>query len=91
MRSWGERISFLREAKGMTQEELAVKLGISRSSLSHYEKNRRKPDYVIISAMADIFHVSIDYLLGRVSDSLFSYSPDKPDRSGNTGSGQARR
>lgn len=89
MRSWGERISLLRESRGMTQEELAAKLGISRSSMSHYEKNRRKPDYVIISAIADIFHVSIDYLLGRVPDNAFhqGHSSDEKDLTGNAGSG----
>lgn len=89
MRSWGERISLLREAKGMTQEELAAKLGISRSSMSHYEKNRRKPDYVIMSALADIFQVSIDYLLGRVSDNAYRHTnlSDETDLSGSTGSG----
>lgn len=49
----------------MTQEELAYKVGITRSALSHYENNRREPDYETIRTIADIFHVSIDYLMGR--------------------------
>lgn len=61
----GDRITHLRERNGLTQEELANKLGISRSALSHYEKNRREPDYQILNDLADLFEVSIDYLFGR--------------------------
>lgn len=64
----GEKIAALREKRGLTQEELATKIGISRASLSHYEKNRRDPDYTILTKLADFFKVSIDYLLGRTDD-----------------------
>ncbi|MGZ9583873.1 helix-turn-helix domain-containing protein [Paenibacillus marinisediminis] len=62
---YGTRIAELREHKGWTQEELASSLGITRASLSHYEKNRRKPDFDILNQLADIFEVSIDYIIGR--------------------------
>ncbi len=52
----------------MTQEELSIKLDISRASLSHYEKNRREPDYDTLVKIANYFKVSIDYLLGRTQD-----------------------
>lgn len=61
----GNRISLLRDQRGWTQEELASFLGISRAALSHYEKNRREPDTEMLSKMADLFKVSIDYLVGR--------------------------
>lgn len=61
----GDKIVELREKYGMTQEELASKIGISRASLSHYEKNRRTPDYTILTHIADYFRVTVDYLLGR--------------------------
>ncbi|WP_028545777.1 helix-turn-helix domain-containing protein [Paenibacillus taiwanensis] len=63
--STGNRIAELREAKGWTQEDLAAKLGITRAALSHYEKNRRKPDFETLTLLADCFEVSIDYLVGR--------------------------
>lgn len=63
----GNRISDLREQKGLTQEELAEKLGITRSALSHYEKNRRKPDFETLITLADLFEVSIDFLVGRIA------------------------
>lgn len=53
----------LRERKGMTQEELAGSIGITRAALSHYEKNRREPDYKTLSKIADYFKVSIDWII----------------------------
>jgi transcriptional regulator with XRE-family HTH domain len=65
----GRRITELRESRKMTQEELAKKLNISRASLSHYEKNRREPDYETLQKIADYFQVSIDYMFGRTTNS----------------------
>jgi transcriptional regulator with XRE-family HTH domain len=64
----GDKIAALREKRGLTQEDLAAKIGISRASLSHYEKNRRDPDYTTLTKLADYFRVSVDYLLGRTDD-----------------------
>ncbi|MFD2611104.1 helix-turn-helix domain-containing protein [Paenibacillus gansuensis] len=65
---YGTIIHNLREKQGFTQEELASRLGISRASLSHYETNRREPDYETLTKIADLFKVSIDYLIGRTSE-----------------------
>jgi transcriptional regulator with XRE-family HTH domain len=70
MMTCGDKIAALREKRGLTQEDLAAKIGISRASLSHYEKNRRDPDYTTLAKFADFFHVSVDYLLGRTDDPL---------------------
>ncbi|PYI57206.1 helix-turn-helix domain-containing protein [Paenibacillus flagellatus] len=64
----GERIAYLREKRGLTQEDLANKLGISRASLSHYETNRREPDYETLNKIANFFDISLDYLLGRTEN-----------------------
>ena len=69
MTTLGNRITELRESKKMTQQELAKKLNISRASLSHYEKNRREPDYETLQKIADYFQVSIDYMFGRTANS----------------------
>jgi transcriptional regulator with XRE-family HTH domain len=71
----GEKITFLRERNGLTQEELANKLGISRSALSHYEKNRREPEFKTLNDIADLFDVSVDYLFGRTQHLSESISP----------------
>ena len=55
----------LRKEYGMTQVELAKKLGLTRSSLSMYELGDREPDFETLEAIADYFNVDMDYLLGR--------------------------
>lgn len=57
----------LRTVKGMTQEELAKALNISRSTVGMYENGSREPDYETLEAIADYFNVDIDYLLGRTN------------------------
>lgn len=65
---YGHRIAELRDQRGLTQEELSVSLGISRAALSHYEKNRREPDFETLTKMADLFGVSLDYIIGRTNN-----------------------
>lgn len=55
----------LRTSKKLTQEELAKKLKISRSTIGMYENGSREPDYEMLEMIADFFNVDIDYLLGR--------------------------
>lgn len=64
----GSRIAALRDKQKLTQEQLSISLGISRAALSHYEKNRREPDYETLIKIANYFKVSMDYLVGRTSD-----------------------
>lgn len=65
MKHYGDKLAQLREKRGLTQEDLAKKLGLSRAALSHYETGRREPDYDTLKHFADFFEVSIDFLLGR--------------------------
>ncbi|MET3545946.1 DNA-binding XRE family transcriptional regulator [Paenibacillus sp. VMFN-D1] len=74
--NYGNRISELREQRKLTQEALSITLGISRAALSHYEKNRRKPDFDTLSKLADYFQVSIDYLLGRTEAAAANENSD---------------
>ncbi|MBO2943809.1 helix-turn-helix transcriptional regulator [Paenibacillus sp. F411] len=74
--NYGERIAALREQRGWTQEELATSIGITRAALSHYEKNRRKPDFETLTGLADRFNVSIDYLIGRTGNEKMVMEPD---------------
>jgi transcriptional regulator with XRE-family HTH domain len=61
----GKRLIELRNKNKMTQKEVAAKLKISRSAYSNYESNFREPDFKNVELLADIFEVSVDYLLGR--------------------------
>lgn len=55
----------LRTSNGMTQDQLAKVLKVSRSTIGMYEKGDREPDYETLEAIADYFNVDVDYLLGR--------------------------
>lgn len=57
----------LRIASGFTQQEIADKLGVSRSTIGMYETGAREPDYALLEAIADLFNVDTDYLLGRTN------------------------
>ena len=59
----GEKIKFLRQQRGVKQEELAKAINVSRKSISHYETNRVIPPLEIIKAIADYFGVTVDYFL----------------------------
>lgn len=72
----GSRIAKLREQRGWTQEQTAAAIGISRAALSHYEKNRREPDTETLAKFADLFHISIDYLVGRTNTPHPPLSPE---------------
>jgi len=64
----GERLKFLREKKGLTQKDVATKLGLEPAAISKYELDMREPNIEALKKLASIFNVSIDYLLGRTSD-----------------------
>ena len=55
----------LRISAGLTQVEMAKKLGISRSTIGMYETGAREPDFETLEKIADFFNVDTDYLLGR--------------------------
>ena len=61
---FGERIAEQRKKLGLSQEELARKIGVSRSALSLYEIDRREPDLETVKKIASLFGVTTDYLLG---------------------------
>ena len=64
-----DRIKYLRDKVGLKQIELAKKLGISRSAVNSWEMSLSCPSVANIIEMAQIFHVSVDYLL-TVSDTV---------------------
>ncbi len=62
--TFSERLKTLREEKGFTQQQLADVLHISIATVSHYEKGSREPSIGTLVQIADIFNVSVDYLVG---------------------------
>jgi len=61
----GERIAELRNRRGLTQTQLAEKIGMSHSTVASWEKGKRDPGTSMIAKLAVFFGVSTDYLLGR--------------------------
>ena len=59
----GERIAALRRDTGMSQAELAKKLGVSPSTVGMYEQGRREPALDTLVELAKLFSVTTDYLL----------------------------
>ena len=60
-----EQIRRLRTARGITQVELAHRLGVSKQSVSNWESNYIQPSIELLEKIADLFGVTTDYLLGR--------------------------
>lgn len=61
----GSRLKELRTAVALTQEQVARKIGTGRVNYTRYENNSSRPDYETLVALADLFDVTTDELLGR--------------------------
>ncbi len=57
----------LREERGYSQKEIASALNVATSTYNQWETGKREPDYETLRRIADYFHVTTDYLLGRES------------------------
>ncbi|MCI8622964.1 MAG: helix-turn-helix transcriptional regulator [Provencibacterium sp.] len=65
--SIADRIQQLRKSKGISQEELADKIGVSRQAVSKWESEQSTPDIEKILLLSDYFETTTDYLLKGVS------------------------
>lgn len=75
---FGEKLKRLREEKGLTQENIARRLCISRATVSKYESGRRKPDIETMKTLSKYYGVSVDYIIGMTETAAFS-SIDEDD------------
>lgn len=66
--SVGERLLQLRNKKGMTQEDLAEYLNVSRQSVSKWELNKTLPDVEKLMLLSDLYEVTLDYLVKGVEE-----------------------
>lgn len=67
MSDFGTALKELRRRAGITQKELADKLGVSKATVSYYEQSLRSPSPDILVKISQVFHVSTDFLLGLES------------------------
>lgn len=65
-----ERLIKLRKEKKKTQQQISSILGITRPAYTAYERGTRQPDYETLQKLAELFEVSIDFLLGSSNEPL---------------------
>ena len=59
-----ENIKALRKTKGLTQDELAIRLNVVRQTISKWEKGLSVPDAEMLQKIAEVFEVNVSQLLG---------------------------
>ena len=76
-----DRLQHLRKVKGLSQEELAHQIGVSRQSVSKWESEQTLPDIEKIILLSDYFEVTTDYLLKGIemSSCESTSSDEKPN------------
>ncbi|MBU5356093.1 helix-turn-helix domain-containing protein [Paenibacillus barcinonensis] len=80
----GDRLASQRKSKRLTQEELAVKINLTKAAVSNYENGHSTPSNETLVAIADALDVDTDYLLGRTELPREELSRSKPDLSEET-------
>lgn len=63
-----QRIRDLREDRDLTQAQVGAAVGVSQRTYAYYESGQRMLPPEILSALADLYGVSVDYLLERTDD-----------------------
>lgn len=84
MAEFKDRFKALRLEKGLTQDEIAARLDLTKTAVSSYERGKNKPRFEMLDTMADLFDVNIDYLSGS-SDTRRPYpriAPEEEDKLG---------
>ena len=67
MDTFGKRFKEALKEKRLTQEQLADKFHLKKSSISRYENDKQMPEVNLLKEFADFFGVTVDYLLGSES------------------------
>lgn len=62
---FGDRLRHLRAERDLTQGRIAAQLGVTTAAVGMWERGQREPDGDMLCRIADMFGVSLDYLLGR--------------------------
>lgn len=69
-----QRIRLLRQARNMSQVELANRLGVTKQSVSNWENDNIQPSIEMLMKLASVFSVSTDYMLGIESGEYLDVS-----------------
>lgn len=68
----GKRLKASRIRAGFTQNDIADRFDVNSSVISNYERGYRDPSSYKLRILADLYHVSVDYLLGRTDNMLLA-------------------
>ncbi|MET1250208.1 helix-turn-helix transcriptional regulator [Sporolactobacillus sp. STCC-11] len=68
MATFSDRLKELREDAQLKQEEVAKRLRISTSAYGYYEQGRNEPSLDTLLTLSELFHTTIDYLVGKSDD-----------------------
>lgn len=60
-----KNLKSLRVSKGLSQHQLAEKIGVSQQSINKYENHNVEPDISLLISIAEFFNTSVDYLIGH--------------------------
>jgi transcriptional regulator with XRE-family HTH domain len=71
--TFGSRLLALRKKKGLTQEDVAVKLNVTSQAVSKWEKDTSMPDVALLASIAKLFETTTDYLLGIDQGPIVDY------------------
>lgn len=71
-KNFAENLYRLRKENGLTQEQLAGRLGVSFQSVSKWENNQGYPDIELLPRIASYFHITLDELLGYQSEKIIT-------------------
>ena len=69
---FADMLKKLRTDCGWSQQELAKKAGLAKSTISMLENGERKPSFEVLETLADIFNVNLDVLRGRTDSGYYS-------------------
>ena len=71
----GQKITNLRKARGMTQEELSEAIGVTRQTISKWELDTSTPDLDYLCKLCDLFGVTADYLIRPEKETVETAPP----------------
>ena len=83
--TFGEKLQSLRQRAGMSQDQLAERLEVSRQAVSRWERDETMPETDKVVALADIFGVTTDYLLRNRDDAREAEEARRPSGQGGGG------
>lgn len=74
---FAQRLKELRKDRGLTQIQFAQQFHVSNGAVAMWETGKREPDFDTMNRLAAFFNVTVDYLLGNVTDPFFQLDNDR--------------